>query len=169
LCERSASKYCFVIKLFKKRSIFPPFPFLRRLKPAGGFGALRLNLAFSPRAKVAGFRRRAEGGGLGSPLTGFSPNTGISFLMISPKLLDICPVFLLVFSPIKTADLLIYYSSLQVMAILCCVAKKAASVAHIPFYLCKGLVAICHSFLLLFPYTIHYRTWYSRFTSHSLI
>ena len=39
-------------------------------------------------------------------------------------------------------------SSLQVMAILCCVAKKAASVAHIPFYLCKGLVAICHSFLL---------------------
>jgi hypothetical protein len=29
--------------------------------------------------------------------------------MISPKLLDICPVFLLVFSPIKTAHLLILF------------------------------------------------------------
>jgi hypothetical protein len=36
---------------------------------------------------------------------GTLPNTEISFLMISPKLLNICPVFLLVFSPIKTADL----------------------------------------------------------------
>jgi hypothetical protein len=51
--------------------------------------------------------------------------------MISPNLLDICPVFLLVFSPLETADLL-YYSSLQVMAILCCVAKKAASAAQLP-------------------------------------
>jgi hypothetical protein len=66
-------------------------------------------LAFSPRVKVAGFRHRAEGGGLGSPLVGFPPDTGISFLMISSKLLDICPVFLLVFSPIKTADLLILF------------------------------------------------------------
>jgi hypothetical protein len=49
------------------------------------------------------------GGGLGSPLAGFFPNTEISFLMISPKLLDICPVFLLVFSPIKTVDLLILF------------------------------------------------------------
>jgi hypothetical protein len=47
------------------------------------------------------------GGGLGSPLAGFYPNTEICFLMISPKLLHICPVFLLVFSPIKTSDLLI--------------------------------------------------------------
>ncbi len=45
-------------------------------------------------------------GGLGSPLAGFSPNTEISFLMISPYLLDICPVFLLVFSPLETADFL---------------------------------------------------------------
>jgi hypothetical protein len=66
-------------------------------------------LAFSPRVKVAESKRSVVGGGLGSPLTGFSPNTGISFWMISPKLLDICPVFLLVFSPIKTADLLILF------------------------------------------------------------
>ncbi len=49
------------------------------------------------------------GGGLGSPLVGFSPNTRISFLAISPKLLDIWPFFLLVFSPIKTALLLILF------------------------------------------------------------
>ncbi len=35
------------------------------------------------------------GGGLGSPLAGFSPNTGISFFTISPKLLDIWPVLFL--------------------------------------------------------------------------
>jgi hypothetical protein len=49
--------------------------------------------------------------------------------MISPKLLDIYPVFLLVFFPLETGDFL-YYSSLQVMAIFCCVAKKAASAAQ---------------------------------------
>jgi hypothetical protein len=40
---------------------------------------------------------------------GTLPNTEISFLTISPKLLAICPIFLLVFSPIKTADLLILF------------------------------------------------------------
>ncbi len=95
---------------YLRNTVFPPLPFLRRLNRAGGFGAWRLNLAFSPRVKVARFRRSAGGrGGLGSSLPGFSPNTGISFLMISPKLLDICPIFLLVFSPIKTADLLILF------------------------------------------------------------
>ncbi len=88
---------------------FSPLPFSPRLNPAGGFGAPRVCWAFSPRVKVAGFRCREEGGGLGSPLAGFFPNTEISFLMISPKLLDICPVFLLVFSPIKTADILILF------------------------------------------------------------
>jgi hypothetical protein len=43
---------------------------------------------------------------LGSPLAGFSPNNEISFLMISPYLLDFCPVFLLVFFPLETADFL---------------------------------------------------------------
>ncbi len=69
-----------------------------------------LNLAFSPRVRVAKSRRHAGGGGgLGSPLAGFSPNTGINFLTISLKLLDIWPVFLLIFSPIKTALLLILF------------------------------------------------------------
>jgi hypothetical protein len=42
---------------------FSPLPFLQRLNPAGGFGAWRVNLAFSPNVKVAGFRRRAGGWG----------------------------------------------------------------------------------------------------------
>jgi hypothetical protein len=79
----------------KETQYFSPLPFSPCLNPAGGFGAPRLNLTFSPCVKVAGFRR------LGSPLEGFLPNTEISFLMISPKLLDICPVFLLDFLLLK--------------------------------------------------------------------
>jgi hypothetical protein len=44
------------------------------------------------------------GDGLGSPLAGFTTNTEISFLMISPYLLISYPVFLLIFSPLETAD-----------------------------------------------------------------
>jgi hypothetical protein len=71
------------------------------------------------------------GGGLGSPLAGFSPNTEISFLMISPNLLDICPIFLLVFSPLKTADFLMLFQTLGDGYSLLC-SKKAASAAQ-PF------------------------------------
>jgi hypothetical protein len=107
---------------------FSPLPFSPRINPAGGFRVPRPNIAFSPHVKAAKSGRGGVGGGLGSPLAGFSPNTEISFLMISPNF-DICPIFLLAFSLLETADLL-NYSSLQVMAILCCVAKKAASVAQ---------------------------------------
>jgi hypothetical protein len=52
-------------------------------------------------------------------------NTGkCSFLMISPKLLDISPFFLLIFSPLGTADFWCYLS-FKVIAILCCVAKNS--------------------------------------------
>ncbi len=64
----------------------------------------RPDIAFSPRVNSVESGRGGVGGGLGSPLAGFSPNTEISFLMISPYLLDICPVFLLVFSPLETVD-----------------------------------------------------------------
>jgi hypothetical protein len=64
---------------------------------------------FSPSVKAGESGRGGVGGGLGSPLASFSPNTEISFLMISPNLLDICPVFLLVFSLPVTEDLLILF------------------------------------------------------------
>jgi hypothetical protein len=69
------------------------------------------------------------GGGLGSPLAGFSPNTDISFLMISPNLLDICLVFLLVFSPLETADFLKLFKPLVDGYSLLC-SQKAASAAQ---------------------------------------
>ena len=83
---------------------FSPLQFSPRLNPVGGFGIPRVSLVFSPRVKAAESGRGGVWGGLGSPLAGLSPNTEISFLMISPKLLDICSVFLLVFSPLETAD-----------------------------------------------------------------
>jgi hypothetical protein len=67
----------------------------------------RVRIAFSPRVNSAESEHGGVRGGLGSlgsPLAGFSPNTEISFLMISPNLLDICPFFLLAFSPLETAD-----------------------------------------------------------------
>ena len=88
---------------------FSHLPFSPRLNQGGGFRAPWTNLAFSPRVNSAESRRGGVGGGLGSPLAGFSPNTEIRVLMISPKLLDICPVFLLVFSPLETADLLMLF------------------------------------------------------------
>jgi hypothetical protein len=102
-------KYCFIVELFEKWQNFPPPP-LRRLILATRFGVLATQFGVSPCVRVAKSRRRAGGrGGLGSHLTGFFPNTKISFLAISPKLLDIWPFFLLVFSPIKTALLLILF------------------------------------------------------------
>jgi hypothetical protein len=47
-------------------------------------------------------------------------------------LVETLPGFLLIFSPIKTADFR-YYSSRQMMAILCCVALKAVSAAHVQY------------------------------------
>jgi hypothetical protein len=76
---------------------FSPLPFSPRLNPVGEFRVPHPNTALSPRVKAAESGR----GGVGAS---FSPNTEISFLMISPNLLDICPVFLLVFSPLETAE-----------------------------------------------------------------
>jgi hypothetical protein len=75
----------------------------------GGFRVPRPNIVFYPRVKAAKSGRGGVGGGLGSPLASFLLNTKISFLMISPNLLEICLVFLLVFSPLETADLLILF------------------------------------------------------------
>jgi hypothetical protein len=73
------------------------------------------------------------GGGLGSPLAGFSQNTDISFLMISPNLLEICLVFLLVFSPLKTADFLMLFKPLVNGYSLLCSQKAASGAQEIIF------------------------------------
>jgi hypothetical protein len=94
---------------YKRSPVFFPPSFFSASQFGGWIPRPRPNIAFSPCVNSAESQRGGEGGGLGSPLAGFSPNTEISFLMISPKLLDICPVFLLVFSPLETADLLILF------------------------------------------------------------
>jgi hypothetical protein len=98
-----ASKYYFVIELLRFALFFSPLPFSLRPNLAGGF-----RVCIST-CKLRGIWTRWCGGGLGSPLAGFSQNTEINFMMISPNLLDICPIYLLVFSPLETADILMSF------------------------------------------------------------
>ncbi len=98
-------------ELFEKRKIsLPPSP-TPALIWAAGFGVLVTQFGVFPMCESRQIQAPCGGGGggLGSPLAGFSPNTEISFLTRFPKLLDIWPAFLLVFSPIKTALLLILF------------------------------------------------------------
>ncbi len=75
---------------------------------------------------------RGGEGGLGSPLAGFSPNTGISFWLFLRSYLTSGPFSCWYFLLLKQ-HFFWYYFNRQVMAILCCVALKAASTAQI-FY-----------------------------------
>jgi hypothetical protein len=67
---------------------------------------------------------------LGSPLAGFTTNTEISFLMISPHLLISYPVFLLIVSPLETADFFMLFKPLGDGYSLLC-SQKTASAAHL--------------------------------------
>ncbi len=93
----------------------------------------RPDSALSPHVNSAESGRGGVGGGLGSPLAGFSPNTDISLLMISPNLLDICLVFLLVFSPLETADFLMLFKPLVDGYSLLCSQKAASATQEIIF------------------------------------
>ncbi len=73
-----ASKYCSVDELLSFALFLPPPPF-----SASQFRVWiprpRPRIAFSPRVNSADSRRGGVGGGLGSHLAGFSPNTEIRF------------------------------------------------------------------------------------------
>jgi hypothetical protein len=110
LCVKEALRNFASLLSYLRNAVFFP-PSLSPASQSGGW-IRRLASQFGVFSPCKSHRIQAPcggGGGLGSPLAGFSPNTGISLLMISPNLLDICPVFLLVFSPIKIADLLILF------------------------------------------------------------
>jgi hypothetical protein len=101
--------------------ITPPSPLL----PREWFW--RVNLAHEVRtlpSTCAVTAHEEVGGGMGSPLAGYTPNKEYSFLMISPKLFDFSPFFFLISSPL---GLRIFwcYLSFQVTAILCYVAKNS--------------------------------------------
>ncbi len=68
--------------------------------------------------------RRGEGVAWVALWQAYDQTRTYSFLMISPKLHDISPFFLLTFSFLRTADFL-YYLGFQVMAILCCGSKNS--------------------------------------------
>ncbi len=73
---------------------------------------------------------RGGGGGLGSPLGGFSPNTELVFWLFLWSYLTSGPFSCWYFLLLKQRFFQ-YYSNRQVMAILCCVAQKAASAAQL--------------------------------------
>jgi hypothetical protein len=85
----------------------------------------RPDIAFSPRVNSAESGRGGGGVAWVALWRAFSPNTEISFLMISPYLLDICPVFLLVFSPLETADFLMLFQPLGDGYSLLCSQKSS--------------------------------------------
>ncbi len=72
----SILKYCFIVELFEKwRSVLPPSP-SREFK-LGDSSGMATQLGVSPRVKAPNpdTTRGGGGGGLGSPLAGFPPNT----------------------------------------------------------------------------------------------
>jgi hypothetical protein len=54
----------------------------------------------------------------------FPQTQKLGFLMISPYLLDFCPVFLLIFSPLETADFLMLFKPLYDGYSLLCSKKQ---------------------------------------------
>jgi hypothetical protein len=90
----------------------------------------RLNLAFSPRVKVAGFRRREEGVAWVALWRAFFQTQKLVFWWFLRSYLTSALFSCWYFLLLKQRNFW-YYSSLQVMAILCCVVKKAASAAQV--------------------------------------
>ncbi len=112
----------------------PPPP-LRRFIWEAGFGALATQFGifstFESRQIQAPFR--GGGGGLGSPLAAFPQTQALVFWLFLQSYLTCGPFSCWHFLLFKQRFFW-YYSSCQVMAILCCVAQKAASAAQAPEY-----------------------------------
>jgi hypothetical protein len=71
----SILKYCFLVELSKKwHSALPPPPVVR-LTWATHLGVLATQFGVSPHVKAPNLDTTQGGGGLGSPLAGFPPNT----------------------------------------------------------------------------------------------
>jgi hypothetical protein len=121
---------CWVIKICV---IFLPPSLFSASQFRGWISRPRPDSALSPHVNSAESRRGGVGGGLGSPLAGFSPNTEISFWRF-PNLLDICPVFLLVFSPLETADFWMLFQPLGDGYSLLC-GQKSSFRGTFSFYL----------------------------------
>jgi hypothetical protein len=111
-------KCCFIVELFEKWRFLLPPSHTRAPHSGDSFGCLVVQLATlhvgeSPNSGAT------QGVAWVALSRAFPQTQGISFLSRSPSLHDIWPVFLM-----------LYYFSRTVMAILCCVAQKAASAPH---------------------------------------
>ncbi len=129
--EEMALKYYFVIKLWKNALFLPP-SLSPCLNPAGGFCVPRPNRVFSTCKGHRIWTRWGGGVAWVALWLAFSQTQKLVFwwflrIYLTSALFS-CWYFLLLKQWIFW-----YYSSLQVMAILCCVAKKAASTAQLPF------------------------------------
>ncbi len=125
LCVRNGAEILFCCWVIKFCIIFSPLPFSPRPNSASEFRVL----------------------------AGFSPNTEISFWRF-PNLLDICPVFLLVFSPLETAYFWMLFQPLGDGYSLLC-DQKSSFRGTFSFYL-MCLLRFENNFLTI---------WYVRFTS----
>jgi hypothetical protein len=108
----SILKYCFIVELFEKwHSALPPIP-SRTFQLGDSFGRLATQLGVSPCFKAPNpDATRGGGGGVAwvALWRAFPQTQRISFLPCSPNLHDFWPVFLMIFSPINTAHLLILF------------------------------------------------------------
>jgi hypothetical protein len=100
LCEISILKYCLVVELFEKWQISPTPQSCDRWR----------TILVTPHMRGATFGCHSGGGGvcLGCPLAGFPQTQGnILFLPRSPYLHDFLLMFLILYSPLETALLLV--------------------------------------------------------------
>jgi hypothetical protein len=107
----SILKYCFIVELFEKwRSVIPPPPVACSIW-ASHWGVLATQLGVSPCVKAPNPDATQGGGGVAwvALWRAFPDTQRISFLSHSPLLHDFWPVFLMLFSPINTALLLILF------------------------------------------------------------
>ncbi len=92
----------------------------------------RPEIAFSPRVNSQILDAVGWGVAWVALRRAFPQTQKLVFFMISPYLLDICPVFLLVFSPLETADFLMFFKPLGDGYSLLC-SQKTASAAQLHF------------------------------------
>jgi hypothetical protein len=130
-------KYCFIVELFKKvATSVPPLPHLRASFWRLIWAFWRPNLAtFHVGSRPTRSPHRGRGGGwLGLPSRGLSPtHKELVFCLVLLNCMTSGP-FSWCYILLLTQRFFWYYLNRKVMAILCCVAQKAASAAQCIFH-----------------------------------
>jgi hypothetical protein len=105
----SILKYCFIVELFEKWcSALPPSP-SRAFQLGDSFGCLATQLGVSPRVKAPNPDATQGGMAWVALWRAFPQTQRIFFLPRSLNLHDFWPVFLMIFSPINTAQIFMLF------------------------------------------------------------